>query len=109
MMKQLLVFSVLTAVLFLSGLTVYAAESKMIFGSQLMSAQERIEHRERLLNAKTNEEREQIRKEHHARMEVRAKEQGMKLPDKPPSNGGRMMNDGDMGGRMDGGGGGGGR
>lgn len=106
-MKQLLGISVLTAVLFVSGVTVYAAESEMIYGSQLMTVQERIEHRERLLNAKTNEEREQIRKEHHARMEVRAKAQRVKLPDMPPSSGGMMKSDGDMGGRMGGGGGGG--
>jgi hypothetical protein len=105
MMKQLLVLSILTAVLFLSGVTVYAAESEMIYGSQLMTVQERNEHRERLLNAKTNEEREQIRKEHHARMEKRAMEQGKTLPDMPPSGGRMMMNDGDMGGRMGGGGG----
>ena len=104
-MKQLLVVSVLTAVLFLFGVSVNAAESEMIYGSQLMTAKERIEHRERLLNAKTNEEREQIRTEHHARMDERAKAQGMKLPDMPPASGGMMMNDGGMGGRMGGGGG----
>jgi hypothetical protein len=38
-------------------------------------------------NAKTLEEREQIRKEHHEQMKARAQEKGVTLPDEPPARG----------------------
>ncbi len=59
-----------------------------IYGSQLMTSQERIEFRTRMRAAKTPQEREQIRAEHHAQMQARAKEKGMTLPDMPPMGGG---------------------
>ncbi len=58
-----------------------------IYGSQLMSEQERNEYRARMRAAKTAEEREQIRNEHHERMQKRAEEQGLSLPDTPPKRG----------------------
>lgn len=61
-----------------------------IYGSQLMTNQERIEHRNLLRNAKTVEEREQIRLQHHEQMQLRAKERGVTLPDVPPAQGGGM-------------------
>jgi len=62
-----------------------------IYGSQLMTAQERAEHRDRMRAAKTLEEREQIRAEHHERMQARAKERGVTLPDQPPMRRGPGM------------------
>ena len=56
-----------------------------IYGSQLMTAQERNDYRERMRAAKTAQEREQIRAEHHARMQARAKERGLTMPDQPRS------------------------
>jgi hypothetical protein len=61
-----------------------------VFGSQLMTKQERNEYRKRIRSAKTAEEREQIRAEHHERMMVRAKERGVTLPEDPPAKGGGM-------------------
>lgn len=61
-----------------------------VYGSQLMTRQERIEYRTKMRAAQTTEEREQIRKEHHERMKVRAKERGVTLPDEPPARGGGM-------------------
>ena len=61
-----------------------------IYGSQLMTKQERNEFRNRMRSAKTAEEREQIRAEHHERMMVRAKERGVTLPDDPPARGSGM-------------------
>jgi hypothetical protein len=61
-----------------------------IYGSQLMTDKERLEYRNRVRAAKTAEEREQIRNEHHERMKVRAKEQGKTLPDEPPNPGAGM-------------------
>jgi hypothetical protein len=81
--------------------------SDQIYGSQLMTRQERLEHRNKLRAAKTAEEREQIRAEHHTRMQDRAKEKGMTLPDMPPAGGmgGGMGPGGGMGGGMGPGGG----
>jgi len=58
---------------------------EQIYGSQLMTKQERAEHREKLRAAKTKVQREQIRKEHHKRMLERAKTRGISLPDEPPA------------------------
>lgn len=62
--------------------------SAPVYGSQLMTRQERIEYRNKMRAAKTRQEREQIRAEHHTRMQERAKERGLTLPDAPPPNGG---------------------
>lgn len=60
-----------------------------IYGSQLMTPQERSEYQHKMRNAKTAEEREQIRQQHHIEMQKRAKEKGMTLPDAPqPGKGG---------------------
>jgi hypothetical protein len=58
-----------------------------IYGSQMMTSQERAEHRARLQAATSAEERERIRKEHHEKMKLRAKERGITLPDEPPATG----------------------
>jgi hypothetical protein len=62
-----------------------------IYGSQLMTQQERNEYRQRMQQAKTAEARERIRAEHHERMVARAKERGVKLPDQPPAQPGRAI------------------
>lgn len=70
-------------------------EQQRIFGSQLMTAEERNEYRAKMRAAKTLEEREQIRREHHDRMLARAREMGVSLPDEPPARGaGRGMSPG---------------
>jgi len=73
-------------------------QDRQIYGSQLMTQEERNAYRNQMRNAKTAQEREQIRNEHHERMKVRAKEKGVTLPDEPPARG--------MGGGMGPGGGG---
>ena len=65
------------------------ASGNEIYGSQLMTQQERMEYRQRMQSAKTAEEREQIRAEHHKEMQARAKKMGAKLPDTPPAVGAR--------------------
>ncbi len=72
-------------------------EQEQIYGRQLMTQQERAEQRAKMRAAKTVEEREQIRKEHHDRMQERAKERGVTLPNEPPARGGRMGPGGGMG------------
>ena len=54
-----------------------------IYGSQLMTQQERLEYRERLRNTHTQQEREQLRLQHHREMQERARERGVTLPDTP--------------------------
>ncbi|MDD5401052.1 MAG: hypothetical protein PHQ93_07680 [Sulfurimonas sp.] len=62
-------------------------EQEQIYGSQIMTQQERIEHLDKMRAAKTLEEREKIRKEHHELMKERAKAKGITLPDEPPARG----------------------
>ena len=95
-MKQPLIISTLTAALLISAGPVLSADQDQIYGSQLMTKEERMEYRKKQLNAKSAEEREQIRQEHHALMQERAKAQGKKLPDEPPA-GGAMHKGGGMG------------
>jgi hypothetical protein len=58
-----------------------------IYGSQMMTPQERSEHLAKLRAAKSAEEREQIRQAHHEQMKARAKARGVTLPDEPPAKG----------------------
>jgi hypothetical protein len=64
------------------------ADDAPIFGAQIMTEQERIEHRARMRAARTPEEREQVRIEHHGQMVERARERGVTLPEEPPVRGG---------------------
>lgn len=101
-MKRIVKVSVLASVLFLPAGFVLAADpepapikaqtqkQEQIYGSQLMTQQERIEHRARLRAAKTAEERERIRNEHHETMQERATARGMHMPDMPSAGGGGM-------------------
>lgn len=81
-----------------------AQKKEQLYGSQLMTKEERTEYRSRMRAAKTAEEREQIRNEHHEQMKARAKERGVSIPDEPPARGPGMMGPG--GGGMGPGGGG---
>ena len=56
-----------------------------IYGSQMMTQQEMNEYHERMRLAKTEQERERIRADHHDRMKDRARERGVTLPDEPPA------------------------
>jgi len=62
-------------------------DKEMIYGSQLMTEQERNEYRTRIQAAKTEQEREMIRAEHHDQMQARAKEKGVMLPEEPMMQG----------------------
>lgn len=62
-------------------------EQEQIYGSQLMTQQERAEYRDNIRAVKTAEEREQIRKQHHERMKERAAERGVTLGGEPPARG----------------------
>ena len=97
MNRRILVLFALVIVLSLSAGSALAADQEraqervqkqeQIYGSQLMTKQERTEYRAKMRTAKTAEEREQIRKEHHERMKKRATERGVTLTEKPPARG----------------------
>jgi len=65
-----------------------------IFGREMMTEQEMAEQRARMRAAKTPEERERVRQEHHQQMVERAKQRGIDLPEQPvgpPAGAGRGM------------------
>jgi hypothetical protein len=70
--------------------TVAAQDATPAYGSQLMTRQERFEYRNQMRALKTQEERNALRLEHHSRMQERAKEKGLSLPDTPPNPGAGM-------------------
>ena len=74
-----------------------AAPANPVYGSQLMTPGERRAYRMKMRSAKNPEERTQIRAEHHAAMQARAKERGVTLPDVPPAGGAGMGPGGGMG------------
>lgn len=58
-----------------------------VYGSQLMTAEERRDYRQKMQSMKTQEEREAFRADHHKLMQDRATEKGMALPDMPTAKG----------------------
>lgn len=60
---------------------------EQVYGSELMTQQERTEYQARMRAAKSDQEREQLRKAHHVQMQERAKQRGVPLPDEPPAQG----------------------
>ena len=88
MMNKPLIVTALAVSLSVPAGFALAADQQQIYGSQLMTQQERNEYRAKLRAAKTIEERERIRNEHHKLMKERAKARGVTLPDEPPARGG---------------------
>ncbi len=58
-----------------------------VYGWQMMSEQERHEHQQQMREMKTEPEREAFRKQHHEKMQERARQQGLTLPDSPGPHG----------------------
>jgi hypothetical protein len=63
-----------------------AAFGQTYYGSQLMSPQERAEHRAKMRSLPPSE-REAYRAEQHEEMKKRAESMGLSLPDEPPAYG----------------------
>lgn len=63
---------------------------EQVYGSQLMTPEERIEYRNKMRSMKTEQEREAFRLEHHQQMQQRALERGQVLPDMPSHDRGGM-------------------
>lgn len=64
-----------------------AVAEEQIYGSQMMTPDERNDYQSRMRSAGSDAEREQIRAEHHERMRVRAEKMGVDIPDEPPARG----------------------
>lgn len=80
--KQSLLLATVLLV-FLAPAQPTVADEEPIYGYQLMTQQEREEHRLKMRSFHTEKEREAYRMEHHKRMQERAKERGVTLPDEP--------------------------
>lgn len=111
-MKRTMLAAFLTAATLLPMHAAFAQDriqDRDIYGSQMMTQQERDQYRDRMRSAKTAEERERTRAEHHERMKERAQARGITLPDEPPAGRGPASAGGGMGqgGGMGPGGGGG--
>ncbi|HOI51676.1 MAG TPA: hypothetical protein PLN02_04820 [Azonexus sp.] len=83
----------LAALLCLAGNIAQAADPATVNANQLMTQEERVEQRNKMRAAKTEEERAAIRAENHQRMSERAAAQGKVLvpvnPQGPQQAGGR--------------------
>ena len=107
-MSNKIILSAITSALIISSGVVLAADASVdqakiqqTTGRQLMTPEEQSAQRTKMRNATSAEERKEIRKKHHEKMKVKAKEKGMTIPDNPPTtpqrkNGG--MGGGGMGG-----------
>ncbi len=73
-------------------------QERDMFGWELMTPEERDAHRAKLRSLKTKEEREAYRMAHHQKMQERAKEKGVTLPEMPMHRGRGMGPGGGMGG-----------
>jgi hypothetical protein len=69
-------------------------ERDRVYGSELMSPQERNEYHARMRSLNTEQAREAFRLEHHRQMQERAKAQGKTLYDMPPAGQGGGMGPG---------------
>lgn len=76
---------------------------EQIYGSQLMSQEERTEYHAKMRSAKSDEERELLREKHHQDMQERSKSRDVTLPVEPPVRGGGMGMGPGGGGMMGGG------
>lgn len=83
------ILTVVTAGALVLGVTAnvaYAADN-LNYGPNLMTEQERAEHRERMRSMQTEEQRNEYRNQMHEQMKKRAEKHGMTLPDAPRQGG----------------------
>lgn len=67
-----------------------AGPEQPIYGSQLMTPEERAQYQAKMRSLQTQAERDALRQEHHKQMDERAKQMGVRLPQGPPTSGGMM-------------------
>ncbi len=83
MINKPFIFAACTAAIIAFSGTTFAQEKQEVSGRQLMTEQERLQHRESMRNAKTAEERQQIQKKQHELMRTRAEARGQTLRERP--------------------------
>jgi hypothetical protein len=64
-------------------------KQQQVYGRELMTEEEHAVHHDRMRAAKTDAERQQIRKQNHELMKARAEQQGLSIPEEPPSRTGK--------------------
>lgn len=89
-MNRYVKYVVLASALGLALPSIASSAEEQAYGWQLMTEQERQEHRAKMQSMKTAEERERYRIEHHKKMQERAKERGVTLPEMPRQQGDGM-------------------
>ena len=95
MKRRSIVGAVLAAAILVPGSAVLAQEQmqtqeqarEQVYGWELMTEEERLQHREKMRTLTTEEERNRYRQEHHEKMRERAKQQGVELPAGPMPHG----------------------
>jgi len=103
MKRRSIVGAVLAAAILVPGSALLAQEGKplqaqeqmqtqeqareQVYGWELMTEEERLQHREKMRTMTTEEERNRYRQEHHEKMQERAKQQGVELPAGPMPHG----------------------
>jgi len=60
---------------------------EQVYGWELMTEEERLQHQEKMRTMTTEEERNRYQQEHHEKMQERAKQQGVELPAGPMPHG----------------------
>lgn len=94
-MKRKVIIGILAAVM---GLGVAQAASESVYGERLMNEQERATYQNTVRNMATEQERSAYRAEHQAKMQARAREQGVTLNDEgvPVDADGKPLRDRDQ-------------
>ena len=64
-----------------------AQTQEPVYGRQLMTQEEMRKYQEKMRSATSDQERQQIRVEHHEQMRERARSKGIVLPDEAPRGG----------------------
>ena len=88
-MKRRIYVTLLSAISFslLMLISPTTISEEAVYGYQLMTEQERAEHRTKMRSFNTEAEREAYRRQHHEMMQERARAQGVTLPDEPMPRG----------------------
>ena len=97
MKKQGIIVGITLLLLAAPGLGPGVVAEEVVYGRDLMTKEELKQHRAKMRSFKTEEERKAYRREHHKRMQQRAKKRGVKLPAEPGPRGkgmGRGARDG---------------
>lgn len=69
-----------------TGVDASVSSDQNIYGSEIMTPEERAEFRSKMQSAKTVQERERLRVDHEAAMQSRAKQRGITLEENPSAN-----------------------